>query len=272
MRLYQKLPSISTVVKGETAVLTCPIGATYDQIVIKHTGVTAAQIKNIRVKANSKLLIEFKSGADLNKFNARYGFSLTAGFLDFHFKRDEMKTLMEQRAFSLGTSNQFKGSDIISSITVEFDIDAAATAPVMKAFAYQSDEAPFGICTKVRQVPLAISAGDNEIDNIIMAPNSRIMAVHVVTAATVDHLKVQRNGADLLDLPTELIAKLNKANGRNAQANWDSVDFVLEGDIKQAISCDGVQDFRLTITAASDTVASTSAYLIVEYVTGLAGL
>ena len=272
MRLYQKLPTISTVVKGETAVLTCPIGATYDQIIIKHTGVTAAQIKNIRVLANSKLLLEFKSGTDLNKFNDRYEYSLTAGFLDFHFKRDEMKTLLEQRLLSLGTSNMFEGGDIITSLTIEFDIDGAATAPVMKAFAYQSDVAPFGICTKIRNVPLAISAGDNEIDNIIMAPNSRLLAVHLVTGATIEHLKVQRNGATLLDLPTELIAKLNKANGRKAQVDWDSVDFALEGDVKQAISCDNVQDFRFTITAAEDTNASTSAYLIVEYVTGLPGL
>ncbi|ABV36806.1 hypothetical protein Ssed_2197 [Shewanella sediminis HAW-EB3] len=272
MRLYQRLPSFSSVAKGETAVLTFPIGATYDQVVVKHTGVTAAQIKNIKIKVNGKQIATFKHGTDLNKFNDRYQYKLTAGYLDFHFKRDEMKTLLEQRALSLGTSNVFEGADVITSVTIEFDIDAGAAAPVLKAFAYQSDVAPFGICTKNRHVPLAISAGENEIDNIVMAPNTRILAVHVVTAATVDQLKVQRNGATLYDLPTDVIAKLNLANGRNAQADWDSVDFVLEGDIKQAVSCDDVQDFRLTITAADDTVASTPAYLIVEYVSGLAGL
>jgi hypothetical protein len=275
MRLYQKLPSFSSVAKGETAVLTCPIGATYDQILVKHTGVTAAQIKNIKVKANGKQLISFKSGTDLNKFNDRYQYKLTAGFLDLHFKRDELKTLLEQRGLALGTSapNQFwPNADIITSITVEFDIDAGAAAPVLKAFAYQSDVAPFGMCTKNRHVPLAISAGENEIDNIVMAPNTRILAIHVVTAATVDHLKVQRNGSTIFDLPTDVVAKLNAANDRNAQDSWDSVDFVLEGDVKQAVSCDGVQDFRLTITAADDTDAATPAYLIVEYISGLQGL
>lgn len=275
MRLYQKLPSFSSVAKGETAVLTCPIGATYDQITVKHTGVTAAQIKNIKIKANGKLLTSFKSGTDLNKFNDRYQYAITAGFLDFHFKRDEMKTLLEQRALSLGTAapNQFwPQADVITSITIEFDIDPNATAPVLKAFAYQSDVAPFGMCTKNRHVPLAISAGENEIDNIVMAPNTRILAIHVVTAATIDHLKVQRNGATIFDLPTEVVAKLNAANDRNAQTDWDSIDFVLEGDIKQAVSCDDVQDFRLTITAADDTTASTPAYLIVEYVSALQGL
>jgi hypothetical protein len=272
MRLYQKLPSISTVVKGETAVLTCPLGATYDQIVIKHSGVTAAQIKDIRVYANQKLLLTFKSGTELNKFNDRYQYVTTAGFLDFHFKRDEMKTLLEQRALSLGTSNQFEGGDLITSVTIEFDIDAAAAAPVMKGFGYQSDVAPFGICTKIRNVPLAISAGENEIDNIVMAPNSRILAIHVITAATIEHLKVQRNSAVLFDLPTDVVAKLNAANDRTAQSQWDSIDFVLEGDIKQAVSCDGVQDFRVTLTAANATAAATSAYLMIEYVTVLAGL
>ena len=272
MRLYQKLPSFSSVAKGETAVLTCPIGATYDQIVVKHTGVTAAKIKNIKVKANGKLLVSFKSGTDLNKFNDRYGYKLTASFLDIHFKRDELNTLLVQRGLSLGTSNQFQNADVITSITIEFDIDATATAPVLKAFAYQSDIAPFGMCTKNRHVPLAISAGENEIDNIVMAPNTRIMAIHVVTAATVDQLKVQRNGATLFDLPTDVVAKLNAANDRKAQTDWDSVDFVLEGDIKQAVSCDGVQDFRLTITAADDTTAATPAYLIVEYISRLQGL
>lgn len=276
MRLYQKLPSFSSVAKGETAVLTCPIGATYDQITVKHTGVTAAQIKNIKIKANGKLLTSFKSGTDLNKFNDRYQYAVTAGFLDFHFKRDEMKTLIEKRVLSLGTAaphpQLWPSADVITSLTIEFDIDINAAAPVLKAFADQSDAAPFGMCTKNRHVPLSISAGENEIDNIVMSPNTRILAIHVVTAATVDHLKVQRNGATLFDLPTEVVAKLNKANDRNAQTNWDSVDFVLEGDIKQAVSCDNVQDFRLTITAADDTTASTPAYLIVEYVSGLQGL
>jgi hypothetical protein len=83
---------------------------------------------------------------------------------------------------------------------------------------------------------------------------------------------VQRNGSTIFDLPTDVVAKLNAANDRNAQDDWDSVDFVLEGDVKQAVSCDEVQDFRLTITAADDTDAATPAYLIVEYISGLQGL
>lgn len=50
MRTTVKLPSFSNVAASNTATLELPIGRTYDKIHIAYTGVTFAQMKNIRLK------------------------------------------------------------------------------------------------------------------------------------------------------------------------------------------------------------------------------
>ncbi|NKF52787.1 hypothetical protein G3R49_19710 [Shewanella sp. WXL01] len=274
-RSFPELPSFSNVSAGNTATLELPIGRTYDKLHVNYSGVTLAQMKNIRLEVNGKAIIEFPDGQALQDYNKYYGRNAVAGVLDFHFKRDEMKTLEDARVFALGTSNapfvdqrtkQTVVPEQIANVTLRIEIDAAATAPKLEAFAIQSNPAPFGMCTKVKTTYVALNAGVTEVDRLVRT--ARIMAVHVRSAATITRVEVELDSMKIYELPITLAEKIQVDHGRQPQDGLVSQDFILEGDILQALSMQGTQDFRIRIY--SDDAAA--ADIVVEYLDGLKGI
>ncbi|MGI2072632.1 major capsid protein P2 [Shewanella baltica] len=275
-RNFPKLPSFSNVSQGNTATLELPVGRTYDKVHVNYSGVTLAQMKAIRFEVNGKSILEFKDGQALQDYNKRYGRNSVAGVLDFHFKRDEMKTLSEARAFALGTSSaaykdgqgQLVTPPQISNVTLRIEIDAAATAPKLEAFAIQSNPAPIGFITKVKNFPVALNAGVTEVDKIPRPNTARIAAIHVVSAAVITGLEVELDSIKIYELPKTLGEKVQVDHGRSPQAGQVSVDFILEGDMLQALPMIGTQDFRIRVFAEGAAPAT----VVVEYFDGLAGI
>ncbi|MPY23918.1 major capsid protein P2 [Shewanella sp. YLB-07] len=266
-----KLPSFSNVSKGNTATLDLPLGRTYDTIYVKYAGITPAQIKYIVVEVNGKPILTFKDGKALADYNKRYGRNVVAGVLDFHFKRPEMKTLAESRLFSLGTATA-QGSPAIQNVTIRMDIDAAAAAPVLEATAIQSNPTVIRLLTKVKNFPVSLNAGVTEVDNIPRPTGARIAAIHVVTEATIEKLEVELDSIKLYEVDKTLGEKIQVDNGRKPQNGQITADFILEGDVLQAIPMAGSQDFRVRIFADNATPAGSSATVVVEYFDGLAGI
>ncbi|MCW3173753.1 major capsid protein P2 [Shewanella subflava] len=275
-RNFPKLPSFSNVSAGNTATLELPVGRTYDKVHVNYSGVTLAQMKSIRFEVNGKSILEFKDGQALQDYNKRYGRNSVAGVLDFHFKRDEMKTLSEARAFALGTSSaaykdgqgQLVTPPQIANVTLRIEIDAAATAPKLEAFAIQSNPAPIGFITKVKNFPVALNAGVTEVDKIPRPNTARIAAIHVLSAATITGLEVELDSIKIYELPKTLGEKVQVDHGRSPQAGQVSVDFILEGDMLQALPMAGTQDFRIRVF----TDDAAPATVVVEYFDGLAGI
>ncbi|WP_025822960.1 major capsid protein P2 [Shewanella marina] len=270
-RSFVKLPSFSNVSKGNTATLELPLGRTYDKIYVNYTGVTLAQLKNIRIEVNGKAILEFKDGQALANYNKRYGRNTAANVLDFHFKRDELVTLAEKRMFGLGTAS-VQGHPTIANVTLRVEIDAAATSPKLEAHAIQSNPSPIGYITKVKNFPVALNAGVTEIDKLPRPASARIAAIHVITDATVEKLEVEIDSIKVFDMPKTLAEKIQVDHDRAPQSGQVSADFILEGDLKQAIPLQGLQDFRLRVETASNTPAATAATVVVEYFDGLAGI
>ncbi|RTR33522.1 major capsid protein P2 [Shewanella atlantica] len=266
-RNFPKLPSFSNVSASNTATLELPIGRTYDKLHVNYAGVTLAQMKNIRLEVNGKSILEFADGQALQDYNKYYGRNSVAGVLDFHFKRDEMKTLQEARAFGLGTLN-VEGAPQIANVTLRIEIDAAAAAPVLEAFAIQSNPSPIGFITKVKNFPVALNAGTTEVDKIPRPNTARIAAIHVKTAATVTAIEVELDSMKIYELPKTLAEKVQVDHGRAPQGGLISQDFILEGDMLQALAMQGIQDFRIRVL--SDDAAP--AVIVVEYFDGLAGI
>lgn len=269
-RHTKELPSFSTVAKGDTATLILPLGKTYDHIHIKYSGVTPEQLKNIRVEVNSKSIQEYHDGAQLNAFNKFLGHNVEDGTLDLHFKRDELKTLMEARMYGLGTASFHPKTgepfpDPINTVVIKIDIDGGAAAPVLKATALQSEPAPVGMISKMRNFPVALNGGINHIDRIKATPTASLAALHVVTSAVVEKMEVYADNQLIFQADTETFRKIQRDHGRDPQAGVYSADFILEGDMLQAISMDGVQDLRVLVHTASDTPAATTAYVFQDW-------
>ena len=283
-RQFKKLPSFSNVSAGNTATLELPLGLTYDKIHINFSGLTLAQMKNLRVVVNGKAIREYKDAQALQDENKYYGRNVSATVVDLCFNRDEMKTLPEARSFGLGTSSApypVKNADgsvqmvtppAISNVTISMEIDGAAASPSLTAYAILSNPAPIGFITKVKNYPFIIGAGVTEYDRIVRPETARIAAIHLVTAATIEKVELEMDSIVMSDMPKTIIEKIQVDNKRAPQAGRTALDFVLEGDMLQALPMKGVQDLRARVYAADGTASGTPATLVVEYFDGLAGI
>lgn len=250
MRETVQLPSLSNVAAGSRATLQCPLGPTYDIITLEYSGVTLAQLKNIRVEINGKPIQEYESGVVVDSINKYYSRPVTAGQLDLYFLRPEMSYEPgSDRVTGIGTLD-------VQTLQISMDIDAAAVAPVIVASAERSDPQPLGIITKVKRWQFAAAvSGQFEIDNI--PRTGRVMAMHLRNA-NITAIEVEIDRQKVLEGSRARLEGIQTRWGRSPQtADMLSVDWCLDGDPKQALAFIGrnraqVQDFRLrpTISAA----------------------
>lgn len=259
MRIIKELPSLSNVAAGATATLECPVGLTYDRIILEYSGVTLAQMLNISVEVNGKPVQAFKTGTRLGALNDYYGRPETAGFLSLWFNRQEMVDLAHRRVTGLGTSD-------VQTLQIRVDVDAAAVSPAVTAHAILSDPTPLGLLNKVKEFQYAASViGQYEIDNIPRGP--RIQAVHFWNDGITD-IEVELDSRKVTDASKALLQAIQSEHGRTPSASATVVDYCLEGDIYQALATAQVRDlrFRPTIDAAE------SAPITVEYLDQFAGI
>lgn len=267
MRMTVKLPSLANVAKGSTATLNCPIGRTYDKIIFDHTGVTLAQLKNLRVEVDGKPIQEFKDAKQLVDLNKYYGRHDGAGRFTLWFTRPEMQSLDHQRVTRMGTGH--KGVGVVQTLQISMDVDAAATSPVITAHAVQSDPSPLGMITKVKQfVFSSATAGSFEVDSIPKGP--RMLAVHLFKP-DVKRVEVEQNSRKITEGSKELLEYLQREVGRvpmNAQAT--SIDWTLEQDLYNSLETTPElirdQRFRLDLDSPGEI------RFLVEYLDGYQGI
>lgn len=246
MREFSPLNNITGVSAGGTASLTLPLGNTYEKIHFQLANVTAAQIKNVKVELNGRLLTEYATLQDLITENDYYKREKIAGFATLFFVRPEIKsalnpTLVEQRFFALGT----KG---LSLAQIKFDIDGAAESPSVKAFAEKSAPNVPGWLFKRRSYRYNIAAGTNEIDNIPKPKGSYIALIEIKKAGVTETEFLVNNNKWRDRMPKELHDLILKQGGRVPQAGIHAIDLMNDGDAFGALMLDpAIYDMRLRI-------------------------
>lgn len=264
-RNVKVLSALSNVAAGSTATLELPLGHTYDNITLEYSGVTPAQIKNINVNINGKSVQKFKDATRLNAYNAYWGRRVTSGFLDFHFVRPEMTNLEFRRLFAIGTAD-------VATFDITFDIDSAATAPVIKAQAVISPNTPLGLITKVKEFPVSsATAGEKEIDNL--PKRARIGAIHLFGKSDIDKVEVEVDSYKTYEATKVQAEKLQQDVGRTPLgSDGTSIDFIREGNPFNAVVLRSekvnVQDFRIRPTLGTAGAFDT----VVEYFDQYAGI
>lgn len=261
MRKIVPLPSFSNVAEGSVATCNCPVGLTYEQIVLKYGGTTfdPANMVKIEVKVNGKAIIDM-TGDQLVSLNKYYGVPDSTGYVTLWFARPWMATVFESRLTSLGTSD-------VSTLSVHVTI-SGATSPTLEAHAVQNAAQPLGLIAKIKQFPRAFSTtGQQEIDSLPKG-GARIAAFHLFKSDVSD-VEVDVNGVRVYDLSKGVGSELESRYGRTPQDSAAThVDFLLDNDINNALALSGVQDFRIRPTI--DTVGSVNT--VVEYLDGYAGI
>ena len=104
-------------------------------------------------------------------------------------------------------------------------------------------------------------SGEIEIDNIPLRRGASIAAIHIYSA-DVTGASLEVDGGIVWEMSKTGAAKLQTDYKRDPQsADKLTLDFVLEGDILQAVQLAGVQDFRLKPVMAN----AGSMDIVVEY-------
>ncbi|MBE0378989.1 major capsid protein P2 [Pseudoalteromonas prydzensis] len=264
MREISKMPSITGVEAGNTVSLDVPVGLTYDKIHLHYTGVTAAQLKNIRIELNGNLLTEYKTLQDLLNENNTFKRETLGDYATFHFVRDELKSaqgpqLVEQRFFALGTVG-------LSTVQIKFDIDAAAAAPALQAYCEKSAPAVPGWLFKRRSFMKNLIEGRTEIENLPRPPGAHIGQILIkapgITGVEflIDNVKWRG------DIPLELHNHILKQNGRSPRVDEYLIDFMLEGDMYGSLKLDAaIRDMRLKIDSETEGQCEIVVYYFSNY-------
>ncbi len=261
----RRMPGFEGVAAGNTATLRCPIGLTYQQLLITYSGVTLAQMDEIRVLANGEPIMRFTSGTQLDNINQYEGRAAAAGVLVIDFARYNLRTRQGEEFTALGTGDP-NDPQKITTLSVEIDINAAATSPALSAKAVQSLPRPVGMIKKVRQFNYTVSAtGDFEISDLPKGDiiNKVVFDNHATIAST--KLKVERDNFIVFERTTAENELLQTDGVRVPQAALAVFDPTENGHGAESLETAGVGDLRFTVTAG----ATGSLPVVVEYIAPL---
>lgn len=251
MKLTRQMPSFEGVAAGATATLRLPIGLSYEQLLITYSGVTLAQINEIRAVANGKTIMRFASGSRLDLMNQFDGRAAAAGVLTLDFARYGLRTRQAEELTVLGTgiqpSAEFPVS--LSTLALEVDIDGAAVSPALSARAVQSMPRPLGLIKQIREYSYnAGAAGEFEISDIPKGPLFNRVFFH---SANITALRVERDNYTVFER-TKAENDLVQADGvRVPQAGVFVFDPTEGGLGAESLETLGVHDLRFILTMSA---------------------
>lgn len=258
-QLIKKMPSLSNVASGQTCTLQLPIGLTYDCVQLVHNAANLAHASNVRVIVDGKDIMTFKDFAEIKLLNDYYGRLEQTGITTIWFTHPEMSDLTNRRAPALGTSD-------VSTLVIQFDINASWASPSVTAYALQSPPDVSGLITKIKAYNATFGAsGKVDIDNIVKA--GRIKAMHLFKS-DITACDVEVNGRLIHESVSALNQAVQKQYGRTPQTGMYTIDFANEGEILAALITDGIFDFRVRPTIGT----SGAVRILVEYLDAFAGI
>lgn len=259
-----RMPAPEGVGAGQTATFKLPIGRQYHGLRLKYTGVTLAQMTEIRVIANQKVIHRY-SGAERDSMNQFDGRTAAAGFLAIPFDRYKLKDRLGEQATALNTGSFDQNGRGITSLSIEIDIDGAATAPVLELTASQSERAEGGAGTIVhvtKHTRSAAGAGEFEISDLPYGRQTSAALSRVFfkpSANDIDKIIIDRDLYTVWERSKALNEAMQNDGVRKPQSGWIAVDKTENQYAGSPINLVGAKDFRYRLTmtgAASITVLS----------------
>lgn len=246
----KKLPNVQNVVAGESFTIEIPVGATFEQIMLDVQGMTTAQLTNLEVQINGTTFQKFDDLVQLDALNSYWARPFSGNFHTLFFNRPEFRE--DYRGITaIGTQD-------VQTFVITGDIDAAAAAPAIVAWAETSLGQPLGLVTMIKKLPATFAAsGEQDIDKI--PRKGKILAQHF-GKADVNNVVIERDNSKLIDAPKSVLEQTQKNAERPRvpqTASFTHVDYVLDGLPGNALEvieyADGsrVEDVRAKIDLGS---------------------
>ncbi|MBL1277454.1 MAG: hypothetical protein COB30_015340 [Ectothiorhodospiraceae bacterium] len=247
MSLISKvMPSFQGVAAGQSATAMLPIGLSYHELLMTYAGITLAQMDEIRVVANGKVIQRYASGTQLDTKNQFEGRAAAAGVLTIPVgDRYGLKARGGIEFSKLGTG-MLDDPRPITTLSIEIDINAAAVAPVLSMIAEQSDPSYSGIIKLVDQYTYAPSAvGEYAIADL---PKGKIFNQMFFQHANVTDVEIRRNGYTVFERSAAENNVIQNDGVRVTQESNFVVDFTEKGFGAEGLVTQGVQDLRILLT------------------------
>jgi len=236
-----------------TAQCVLTLGLSIEQIAIIYSGVTLAQMVGIRLMANGKEVMNFRTGTELDAFNQYFGRAAANGILVMDMCRYGMRTRAAEELTKFGTgfpvdtnpkSPTFNPVQV-TLLTLEIDIAAAAAGAVLTAYALSSNPSPTNLIQKVKRFQPAFNAGETQIDNL---PRGDIINTVFATATDITALRVERDGYTVFDRPDALNDLFQSDGVRVPSSAYYVYDPTENGNGSEGLVTANVGDLRFIYT------------------------
>lgn len=272
-KLYRNgLPYSNVVATGDATNQITP-GKTIESIMLQlgGTSLTKAMITMLRLKANGKTIIE-GTGSQIAKLLAYRGYAADAAFLEIPF---EDLTGISELDRSVGSLDTSMG---IANLTTEVTI-AGATAPQLTSRLYESAQqknrsgnaAPYApLMCKILRYPFSVATGGQLPVTLPFGQQSGaiIKRVHVEHTGNLTAATVKQDSMVIFEATAGQNHYEQLRNGRVPQNNMETIDFVLEGNIREALDTRDARSMEWLFTFS----AADSGHVIVEYLDVLGNL
>ena len=250
-----------------TAQCVLTLGLSIEQIAVIYSGVTLAQITGIRILANGKEVMNFRSGTELDAFNTFFGRAAASGILVIDFCRYGMRTRAAEELTKFGTGFRVQPDPTkeafnpvaITLLTLEMDIAAAAAGAVLTAYALSSDASPTGLIQKVKRFQPAFNAGETQIDNL---PRGDIINTVFAKATDLTALRVERDGYTVFDRLDALNDLFQNDGVRVASAAYFVYDPTENGNGSEGLVTANVGDLRFIYTKTAAAAVEMSVFYL----------
>jgi hypothetical protein len=241
------------------------------QLQLGGTAFVKADISMFRLRANGKAIFE-GSGTQIDKINAYRGIASNVAFLDVSF---EDLTGLDQVDRMIGALDTSQG---IASLTTEVDI-GAATAPTLTARLHEAapqrasdgSVSPLAglICKQLRYGFSVASAGQLPLNFPFGPVNGAIIKrVHVFHTGNMTGATVKEDGIEN-HVSTKARNEYEQGrHGRVPQANMYTIDYVLDGNVRNAFDTRKSQSVEWLF----DFSAADNGFVVIEYLDRLGNL
>lgn len=263
----------SNVVASGTATNQITRGKTLNRFQLKLGGtLTKAMITRFKMKANGGVVID-ATGTQIDKINAYRGANTTnAGFLDIFFKDFSLNNEFDRGVGAFDTTMGI--ADLTTEVTI-----AGATAPVLTPILFQTaaqklktgEAAPYAalIC-KLLNYPYSVSTGGTLPINLPFGNvrGSVIKRIHIFHTGQLTGVTMKQDSTIFYESLKAENEFIQTSFGRVPQTNMYTIDFVVDGDIKNALDTRDAKSLELLCNFSGADVGE----VLVEYIDPLGNL
>ena len=275
--IIQRVGNANGVAASSHCTVQLPLGLSYEwcKLVLTGTAFAIADMTNIKLKLNGQTLQDYRTGTELEVLNSQQDrdYTTTAAFVQFDFRRmgckpnqrgtfDRDMTMIRTGVPNNPSDPNRQGFKDVSTFTIEFDIGAGATAPVLNVYASMLDPAAMGLVRYVRDQDYTPAAtGTYEIFDV---PRQMIIERigYNITSGVFTELQNKINGNVVFEGPLA-IHNQEQGNGvRKVITNWFFIEPDPNGDGQDWIDARAASDFRQVLTVSTAAVIKT----VIQYI------